>query len=129
MSRSRKREWKPQDTISVRIPKDVDPAILDWLCELSKGEVLQATVIEAIHRMYYDKRGVDTIAVPRQQSFIDRRLLQSMVALSGIQSVRDETNVHVEIPMEQGNNQVNDADAAHNAALEEVMNSALDFYK
>lgn len=129
MSRSRKREWKPQDTISVRIPKDVDPAILDWLCELSKGEVLQATVIEAIHRMYYDKRGVDTIAVPRQQSFIDRRLLQSMVALSGIQSVRDETNVHVEIPMEQGNNQVNDADAAHNAALEEVMNSALDLYK
>lgn len=74
------KSWEEQKTLSVRVPKGTDREILEWLADLRERKQLQSTVMEALHRMYYDQRGINTVVVPVQSGDrTDRNFLKNLV--------------------------------------------------
>lgn len=74
------KSWEEQKTLSVRVPKGTDREILEWLADLRERKQLQSTVMEALHRMYYDHRGINTVVVPVQPGDrMDRNFLKNLV--------------------------------------------------
>lgn len=91
------KSWEEQKTLSVRVPKGTDPEILEWLADLRERKQLQSTVMEALHRMYYDHRGINTVVVPVQPGGrMDRNLLKNLAGMGQTIAQHEERTTPVQ---------------------------------